>query len=45
VLLSAFDYPEKDHDLVGEPDPLLVGRPSTLRDEAPVSHLFPRLEA
>jgi polyphosphate kinase 2 len=45
VLLSAFDYPEKDHELVGDPDPLLVGRPSSLRDEAPVNHLFPRLEA
>jgi hypothetical protein len=25
-VLSRFDYPEKDHGIVGEPDPLIVGR-------------------
>jgi polyphosphate kinase len=25
-LLSRFDYDGKDHDLVGQPDPLIVGR-------------------
>lgn len=25
-LLSRFDYDDKDHDVVGEPDPLIVGR-------------------
>jgi polyphosphate kinase 2 (PPK2 family) len=26
-LLSLFDYPGKDHDAVGAPDPLIVGSP------------------
>jgi polyphosphate kinase 2 len=26
--LSTLDYPEKDHDVVGQPDPLIVGRAS-----------------
>ena len=25
-LLNKFDYDNKDYDLVGEPDPLIVGR-------------------
>jgi hypothetical protein len=25
-VLSKFDYDNKDHDIVGEPDPLIVGR-------------------
>jgi hypothetical protein len=25
-VLSKFDYAIKDHDIVGEPDPLIVGR-------------------
>ena len=42
VLLSQFDYPSKDHELVGEPDPRLVGSPDndTETDEDPARH-FP----
>ena len=32
VLLSQFEYPSKDHDLVGLPDPLLVGSPAADND-------------
>ncbi len=33
VLLSGFDYPDKDDAVVGVPDPLLVGRPELVFDE------------
>jgi polyphosphate kinase 2 len=32
-VLSKFDYPDKDHKVVGTPDPLIVGSPSTIYDE------------
>ena len=37
-LLSQFDYPSKDRELVGTPDPLLVGRPSQLLDDVDPDH-------
>jgi len=33
VILSRIDYPDKDVDVVGVPDPLLVGRPELVFDE------------
>ena len=33
VLLSRVDYPDKDHSIVGTPDPLLVGRPELVFDQ------------
>ena len=32
-VLSMFDYPNKDHKLVGTPDPLIIGSPSSVYDE------------
>jgi len=32
-VLSRFDYPGKDADVVGTPDPLIVGPPSTVYDD------------
>ncbi|CAG7617541.1 polyphosphate kinase 2 [Leucobacter soli] len=32
-VLSLFDYPDKDHKLVGTPDPLIIGSPSSVYDE------------
>ncbi|NLB47624.1 MAG: polyphosphate kinase 2 [Microbacteriaceae bacterium] len=32
-VLSLFDYPNKDHDLVGVPDPKLIGPPSQVYDQ------------
>ena len=32
-VLSQFDYPNKDHRVVGAPDPLLIGSPSSVYDE------------
>ncbi|MBL3699071.1 polyphosphate kinase 2 [Leucobacter luti] len=32
-VLSRFDYPGKDHDVVGEPDPLVIGSPATVYDD------------
>ena len=29
-VLSLIDYPEKDPDVVGAPDPLIVGPPATV---------------
>jgi polyphosphate kinase 2 len=31
-LLSRFDYPDKDHEVVGQPDPKIVGGPADLRE-------------
>lgn len=41
-VLSRFDYPDKDHRVVGTPDPKIIGRPSDVYDdgEAPSGH-FP----
>lgn len=32
-VLSQFDYPNKDRDVVGVPDPLIVGSPGTVYDD------------
>ena len=32
-VLARFDYPDKDHDVVGEPDARLIGSPATVYDE------------
>lgn len=32
-VLSLFDYPNKDHDVVGVPDPKLIGPPSQVYDQ------------
>ncbi len=47
VLLSQFDYPSKDHELVGEPDPLLVGVPKEVADaeDSPARHFPNPVEA
>jgi hypothetical protein len=33
-VLSLFDYGDKDHDIVGEPDPLIVGLPTVTPSDA-----------
>ena len=44
LVLSRFDYPQKDHDLIGTPDPLIVGPASTVYEEGEHgAKLFPRL--
>ncbi|MFV0526302.1 MAG: polyphosphate kinase 2 [Acidimicrobiales bacterium] len=44
VLLSAFDYPAKNHELVGKPDPLIVGPASEVYEQGEnTGHLLPRL--
>ena len=41
---SRFDYADKDHEVVGEPDPLIVGPAANLLEQGEGSaHLFPRL--
>jgi len=35
-LLARFDYPDKDHEIVGQPDPKLVGRPADIPEEGEV---------
>ena len=43
VLLSAVDYPSKDHDLVGRPDPLIVGPAARVHeDDEDPARFFPR---
>ena len=32
-VLSLFDYPNKDHRIVGTPDPLIIGSPASVYDE------------
>lgn len=32
-VLSQFDYPNKDHKVVGAPDPLIIGSPTSVYDE------------
>ncbi len=32
-VLSRFDYPDKDHDVVGQPDPLIVGSAATILEQ------------
>jgi hypothetical protein len=45
VLLSQLDYPSKDHDVVGVPDPVIVGPAARVHevDEDPARH-FPSLD-
>ncbi len=44
VLLSRFDYPSKDHDVVGRPDPLIVGPAARVFETDENPHpLFPTL--
>jgi polyphosphate kinase 2 len=46
VVLSLFDYPSKDHQLVGTPDPLIVGPAERVRESGegdPARH-FPGLD-
>ncbi len=44
VLLSSFNYPSKDHGLVGRPDPLIVGPASEVYEAGENSgRLLPRL--
>jgi hypothetical protein len=33
-VLDRLDYPDKDHEVVGTPDPLLVGPPSVVAADA-----------
>ncbi|MDA3147712.1 polyphosphate kinase 2 [Leucobacter sp. UCMA 4100] len=32
-VLSKFDYPNKDHEVVGTPDPLVIGSPETIAED------------
>ncbi|HUH53078.1 MAG TPA: polyphosphate kinase 2, partial [Microbacteriaceae bacterium] len=32
-VLSKFDYPDKNHEVVGTPDPLIIGSPNDIYDE------------
>ncbi len=43
AFLSKLDYPDKDEEIVGEPDPLIVVKPSEIfqKGEHPVSELAP----
>jgi len=43
AVLARFEYPDKDHELVGTPDPLIVGRPEGehFDMEAHAASLFP----
>ncbi|MGO1320234.1 MAG: polyphosphate kinase 2 [Galactobacter sp.] len=44
-VLSRFDYPNKDLDLVGEPDALIVGPPSEVYDDGETpTGTFPRVQ-
>ena len=33
-VLNRLDYPDKDQELVGDPDPLIVGPPSVVASDA-----------
>ena len=33
-MLDQLDYPDKDHEVVGHPDPLIVGPPSVVAADA-----------
>ncbi|MFV0259918.1 MAG: polyphosphate kinase 2 [Acidimicrobiales bacterium] len=44
VLLSAFEYPAKNHELVAKPDPLIVGPAAEVYEQGEnTGHLLPRL--
>ena len=43
-MLARFDYPDKDHAVVGTPDPLIVGPAAAFLEEGErASGLFPTL--
>jgi polyphosphate kinase 2 len=41
-VLSLFDYPEKDHEVIGEPDTAIIGPPALLSEHV-VDRTFPEL--
>jgi polyphosphate kinase 2 len=41
-VLSLFDYPDKDHDVIGEPDTAIIGPPALLSEQV-VDRIFPEL--
>ncbi len=41
-VLSRFDYPEKDHDVVGQPDPLIVGSAASILEQDKNPAMSPR---
>jgi polyphosphate kinase 2 len=41
-VLSQFDYPDKDHDVIGEPDAAIIGPPALLSEQVE-SRTFPEL--
>jgi hypothetical protein len=41
-VLSRFDYPDKDHDIVGEPDPQIVGSAASILETDKTPALTPR---
>jgi polyphosphate kinase len=43
-VLSRFDYPERDHDVVGEPDPQIVGSAASILEQDKQPALVPRRE-
>ena len=43
MVLSQFDYPGKDYDVIGKPDKKIVGKASKLREEGESKRLFPKL--
>jgi len=42
-VLSRFDYPDKDHEVVGRPDPLIIGAASLAVDVDESPNVFPAL--
>ena len=43
-VLSRFDYPDRDNDLVGEPDPQIVGSAASILDADKCPAVTPRTE-
>jgi len=41
-VLSLFDYPDKDHDVIGQPDTAIIGPPALLSEQV-VDRIFPEL--
>ena len=41
-VLSLFDYPEKDHEVIGEPDTAIIGPPALLSEQVE-DRTFPEL--
>ena len=45
VVLSQLDYPQKDHEVVGTPDPLIVGPAARVHeDDEDPARFFPPIE-